>query len=199
MRDERLDCSEARTQNLSAFRLPENFRGRKGWYVQLWWLVQSTLFQCSPQFLYGWRNFLLRLFGAKVGRRVLVRPSVTVTYPWKVTIGDYSWIGDDVVLYSLGEIDIGAHVVVSQRSYICAASHDYEAVAFDIFAKRVTIENEAWVASDVFVGPGVTIGQGAVVGARSSVFRSLPAMKVCVGNPAKPVRDRVKCPNPENP
>jgi putative colanic acid biosynthesis acetyltransferase WcaF len=83
------------------------------------------LFRTSPQFLYGWRNFLLRLFGAKIGKKVIIRPSVKITYPWKLSIGDYSWIGDDVDLYTLGEIDIGNHVVISQRSYLCTGSHDY--------------------------------------------------------------------------
>src|SRR5438105_4960330 len=110
------DCIDPmRCQDLSAFSLPAEFRGRPAWFVQLWWLVQSTLFRWSPQFMYGWRRLLLRLFGATIGRSVLVRPTARITYPWKIRIGDYSWIGDDVVLYSLGEIDIGAHVVVSQK------------------------------------------------------------------------------------
>jgi putative colanic acid biosynthesis acetyltransferase WcaF len=178
-------------QDLSRFRLPDGFRGRPGWYVQLWWIVHATLFAGSPQFMYGWRRFLVRLFGMKVGRRVLLRPSVAITYPWKVSIGDYSWVGDDVVLYSLGEIEIGSHVVVSQRSYLCAAGHHYRRAGFDIFDSKVTIKDEAWVAADVFVAPGVTIGRGAVVGARSSVFRDLPEGMLCLGSPAQAVSPRV--------
>ena len=112
-------------QNLETFKLPPNFRGRNAFTVQLWWLVQSVLFKTSPQFLYGWRNFLLRLFGAKIGKKVIIRPSVKVTYPWKLSIGDYSWIGDDVALYTLGNIEIGDNVVISQRSYLCTGSHNY--------------------------------------------------------------------------
>jgi putative colanic acid biosynthesis acetyltransferase WcaF len=160
--------------------------------VQLWWIVQATLFAISPQFMFGWRRWLLRLFGAKVGRGVLLRPSVRVTYPWNVSIGDYAWVGDDVVLYSLGEIEIGEHAVVSQRSYLCAASHDYTRVDFPIYARKVTLEAQAWLATDVFVAPGVTIGKGAVVGARSSVFHDLPPMMVCVGSPARPTRPRMR-------
>lgn len=178
-------------QDLSKFKLPSNFRGKPGWYVQLWWIVQDTLFRWSPQFMYGWRRFLLRLFGAKVGKRVLIRPTAKVTFPWKVKIGDYSWIGDDVVLYSLGEIEIGNNVVISQRSYICTGSHDYTKIDFPIFAKKIVIEDEAWLATDVFVAPGVRIGRGTVVGARSSVFKDLPPGKVCIGNPAKPIKDRI--------
>jgi putative colanic acid biosynthesis acetyltransferase WcaF len=170
--------------------LPENFRGRSSIVVQLWWLVQATLFRASPQALYGFRRGLLRLFGAKIGKGVRIRPSATVTYPWKVQIGDHSWIGDDAVLYSLGTILIGNNAVISQKSYLCAASHDYRSVGFDIFDKTVVIEDEAWVAADVFVGPGVTVGRGAVVGSRSSVFTDLPPMMVCVGSPARPTRRR---------
>ena len=122
-------------QKLNSFKLPNNFRGRNAFVVQLWWLVQSLFFKNSPQFLYGFRRFLLRLFGAKIGKKVIIRPTVRITYPWKVVIGDFSWIGDDVVLYSLGEIEIGENVVISQKSYLCAASHDYLQSNFAIFAK----------------------------------------------------------------
>lgn len=179
-----------RYQNLSEFNLPAGFRGRSAITVQLWWIVQGTLFACSPQFMYAWRNWLLRLFGAKVGVRVIVRPSVKVTYPWKVSIGDYSMIGDDAVLYSLGEIEIGDNAVVSQRSYICAASHDFTKTDFPIYAKKVFIGSQAWIATDVFIAPGVSVGKGAVVGARSSVFKDMPAGMVCLGSPCVPVRVR---------
>ncbi len=178
-------------QNLSEFKLPKNFRGRSAFVVQLWWLVQTLFFNTSPQVFYGWRRFLLRLFGAKIGKKVIIRPSVKTTYPWKISIGDYSWIGDDVVLYSLGEIEIGNNVVVSQKSYLCTGSHDYLTKSFPIFAKKITIEDECWIATDVFVAPGITIKKGTVVGSRSSVYKDLPANKVCVGNPAKVIRDRI--------
>src|SRR5205085_10007358 len=142
-------------QDLSRFRMPEDFRGRSAWLVQIWWIVQDTLFRWSPQVFYGWRNFLLRIFGARIGNDVRLRPSVRVTYPWKLSIGDYVWVGDDVVLYTLGDIEIGAHAVVSQRSYLCTGSHDLRAPAFDIYAKPIRIGAEAWLATDVFVAPGV--------------------------------------------
>jgi len=178
-------------QKLESFRLPPNFRGRSAAIVQLWWLVSSSLFSYSPQFMYGWRRWLLRLFGAKVGKGVLVRPSVKVTYPWKLSIGNFAWIGDEVVLYSLGEIEIGDSSVVSQRSYLCAASHDYSKPDFPIYDRKICIGAQAWLATDVFVAPGVTIGEGAVVGARSSVFHDLPPMTVCMGSPAKPIKPRL--------
>ena len=177
-------------QDLSRFRVPATFRCRSGWYVQLWWLIQASLFAWSPQVLYGWRRFLLRLFGAKIGKGVIIRPSTRITYPWKVSIGDFAWVGDDVVLYSLGEIDIGANAVVSQRCYLCTGSHDYTQPTFDIYAKPILIGAEAWLATDVFVAPGVRIGRGAVVGARSSVFEDIPELMVAKGTPAKPFKKR---------
>lgn len=177
-------------QELNKSKLPKNFRGRNAFVVQLWWIVQSVFFKNSLQFMYGFRRFLLRLFGAKIGRKVIIRPSVKVTYPWKLSIGDYSWIGDNVDLYTLGNIDIGKNVVVSQRSYLCTGSHDYLQNDFPIFAKKITIENECWLATDVFVAPGITIGKGTIVGSRSSVYNNLPTNKVCIGNPAKVKRDR---------
>jgi putative colanic acid biosynthesis acetyltransferase WcaF len=177
-------------QDLKSFRLPRNFRGRSGMAVQFWWLVQATAFRCSPQVLYGFRSWLLQLFGARVGKGVKIRPTATFTYPWKVTIGDHTWIGDNVVIYSLGEITIGSNSVISQSSYVCAATHDYRSRSFDIYDSKIIIEDEVWVSADVFVGPGVTIGKGAVVGARSSVFKNLPPMMVSRGSPAQPVHPR---------
>ena len=159
-------------QELNGFSVPKGFRGGSGIKVQLWWAVQATLFAWSPQILYRWRAFLLRLFGAKIGKNVVIRPSVKITYPWKLTLGDYAWVGDDAVLYTLGEITIGANSVVSQKCYLCTGSHDF--------------------MSPHFVAPGVSVGDGTVVGARSSVFKSLPANKICRGNPAVVIRERVE-------
>jgi putative colanic acid biosynthesis acetyltransferase WcaF len=181
---------DAPTQDLGRFRTPTGFRGRSAAVVQLWWFVESCLFRPSPQICFAWRRWLLRLFGARIGRRVLIRPSVRTTYPWKVSIGDYSWVGEDVVLYSLGEIRIGSHSVISQRSYLCTGSHDPGRATFDIFALPITIGSRCWLAADVFVAPGVTIADAAVVGARSTVFHDLPPAMICHGNPARPTRRR---------
>jgi putative colanic acid biosynthesis acetyltransferase WcaF len=178
-------------QDLKSFKLSAKFRGRPAWFVQLWWIVQATLFQMSPQALYGWRRFLLRLFGCKVGKGALIRPTAEFTYPWKIWIGDFSWIGDNVCLYSLGEIHIGENVVVSQESYLCTGSHDMRSPNFDISEKPIFIDAEAWIAADVFIFPGVHVGRGVVVGARSTVQNDLPSMMLCAGNPAKPIRPRL--------
>ncbi len=178
-------------QNLNSYVTPKGFRGRSKITVQLWWLIQALLVKPSPQVCYGWRRFLLRCFGAEIGKKVLIRSNVSIVYPWKVSIGDFSWIGDDVVLYSLGKICIGTNTVISQRSYICTGSHDYNDKGFPIYSKPIKIEDECWLATDVYVAPGISIGSGTVVGARSSVFKDLPANKICYGSPAKVIKDRI--------
>ena len=178
-------------QKLDKFKIPSGFRARPAGFVQLWWLVQGTIFSWSPQFFYGWRRFLLRLFGAKIGKQVLIRPTARITYPWKVEIGDYAWIGDNVTLYSLGEISIGSHSVISQRCYLSTGSHDYTQPTFDIFAKPIRVGGQVWLAYDVFIAPGVEVGEGTVIGARSSVLDDLPGGMICYGNPAKPVKPRL--------
>jgi putative colanic acid biosynthesis acetyltransferase WcaF len=178
-------------QDLNIYRVPKGFRGRPAWFVQLWWIVEALLFKTSPQVCYGWRRFLLRIFGARIGKGVNIRPTATITYPWKLTIGDWSWIGDHVTLYTLGEIVIGEHAVVSQHCYLCTGSHDHTLTTFDIWAQTITIEPEAWLATNVFVGPGVTVGYGAVVGACSVTLKDVPAGMVCTGNPLRVIRRRV--------
>jgi len=184
-------------QDLSAFRLPKGFRGRSLFFVQLWWIVQATVFRWSPLFAFGFRRWLLRRFGAEIGKNVLVPPSATVIYPWRLSIGDNSWIGEGVVLYTVAEIQIGENAVVSQCSYLCTGSHDYSLPSFPTFARKISIESEAWLGAGVFVAPGVTVGQGAVIGARSSVFADMPARMVCFGHPCRPVKERKTRPLPE--
>lgn len=186
------DIASQDVQKLSEFRLPEEFRGRSALVVIFWWLVRDTLFLCSPQPLYAWRRWLLRCFGAKIGANVQLRPTVRVTYPWKLTIDDNAWVGDFVELYSLGEIHIGADACVSQNSYLCTGSHDHRRRTFDIYAEPIVIEPQAWVAADVFVGPGVTVGRGAVVAARSTLMADAPPMQILAGNPARVIGPRLR-------
>lgn len=177
-------------QDLSRFKLPPGFRGRPAWFVQLWWLVQGTLFRLSPQVAYGWRRFLLRLFGARVGAQARLRPSVHCVFPWRLTIGSHAWVGDRVTLYSLDDIEIGAHAVVSHESYLCTGTHDPDDPVFAIRTAPVRIGAEAWVACGVYVAPGVQLGRGAIVGMRALVLDDVPAMMVAYGHPARPVRPR---------
>lgn len=161
-------------------------RGRPGWFILLWWFVQAIAFPLTPHPLHAPRCLLLRLFGAKIGKGVVIRPTARFTYPWKVEIGDYSWIGDDVVFYSLDSIRIGRHCVISQKCYLCTGSHDFQDPAFSLKVAPIAIGNGVWVATDSFIAPGVQIGANSVIGARSSVFRNLPAGQVCWGSPCRP-------------
>jgi putative colanic acid biosynthesis acetyltransferase WcaF len=179
------------TQDLQRFALPDKFRGRSSVLVQLWWLVQSTLFRGSPQFMYGWRSFLLQLFGARIGTGVLVRPTARITYPWNLSIGDYSWIGDFAELYTLDKIDIGRCSVVSQHVYICTGSHDTTRSTFDITRKPIRIEDQVWIAAGTFVHPGVTIRSGSVVGAHSVLNTDTEPYALYTGAPAKLIGERI--------
>lgn len=165
-------------------------RGRPGWYILLWWFVQAIVFPITPQPLNKVRCGVLRLFGAKIGKNVLIRPTARFTYPWKVQIEDYSWIGDNVVFYSLDRISIGSHCVISQKSYLCTGSHDPHDPAFGLEIGEIAIGNGAWIATDCFIAPGVQIGANAVIGARSSVFSSMPEQTVCWGTPCRSHRVR---------
>lgn len=165
-------------------------RGRPGWYILLWWLVQAIVFPLTPHFAHAVRVAVLRWFGAQIGQGVNIRPTARFTYPWKIAIGDYSWIGDDVVLYSLDQIYIGQHCVISQKTYLCTGSHAMDDLAFSLVTAPIQIGNGVWIATDCFVAPGVQIGANAVIGARSTVLRSMPPQQVCWGSPCQPRYER---------
>lgn len=153
-------------------------------------MTWALLYRPSPRPLHAWRCVLLRLFGAKLGRKVHPYPSSRVWAPWNLEMGDHACLGDDVVCYSVDKVRIGAHTTISQYSYLCTASHRYTDLNMPLVSAPIAIGSRAWIAADVFVGPGVTIGDGTVVTARSSVFSSLPSWVVARGNPAAPFRER---------
>lgn len=179
-------------QNLTKFKVSKGFRGRSKFIVQLWWIVEKILFAMSPQFFYGWRRFLLRSFGAKIGKNVLIRSTAKFTYPWKVEIGDNSWIGEETIFYSLDEIKIGKNVAVAHGVYFNTGLHDYTKDNFTILSNKIIVEDECWITNDVYIAPGVSIGKGTVVGARSNVFKDLPEGYICYGSPAKPIKKRIE-------
>lgn len=165
-------------------------RGKPSWLIILWWLVQAIAFPLSLHNFNGFRAWLLRLFGAQIGKGVVIRPTARFTYPWKVAIDDYSWIGDNVVFYSVDQIQVGCHCVISQKSYLCTGSHDLQNHNSSLITAPIKIGNGVWVASDCFVAAGVTIGANSVIGARSSVFRNIPQKKVAWGTPCIPRHSR---------
>lgn len=165
-------------------------RGRSALVIVLWEVVQRILIQGSLHPMFAWRRFWYRCFGAKIGKRVLIRRSVTCNYPWKLAIGDRSWIGDDVVLYTLERIEIGADAVVSQRAYLCTGSHDHCDPAFGLVVKPIRIGDSAWVAIDALVMPGVTVGEGALVAARALLTRDAAPWTIYIGQPARAAGNR---------
>ncbi|GAB1796152.1 putative colanic acid biosynthesis acetyltransferase [Priestia megaterium] len=165
-------------------------RGKNSIIVLLWWLVQGTLFRFSLHNMYEWRNFLIRLFGANIGKGVKIRSTAKFTYPWKVSIGNYSWVGDNTQFYSLDRISIGSHCVISQGSYLCTGTHNTKDPFFGLITKPIIIKDGVWVASDVFIYPGVTIYEMSVIAARSTVINNIPSNEVHAGEPAKYLKNR---------
>jgi putative colanic acid biosynthesis acetyltransferase WcaF len=156
----------------------------------LWGTVWLLLYRPSPRFAHGWRRFLLRLFGAKIGPAAHPYPSAIIWAPWNLEMGEQSCLGDHTDCYCVDRITIGPHSTVSQYSFLCTASHDYEQVGFPLITAPITIGGQSWIAADVFVGPGVTIGTGAVIGARSTVLHNVADWTVVVGNPGREVKRR---------
>lgn len=157
----------------------------------VWNFFYIIFFRYSPRPFHGWRAFLLRIFGAKTGKGVHVYSSVKIWAPWNLELHDECGIGDYATLYSQGKIIIGKRAIISQGSYICTGTHDYTKSGHPLITKPIVIGDQAWVAAEAFIGPGVTIGEGVVVGARSVVFKDIEPWIVVGGNPAKFIKKRV--------
>jgi putative colanic acid biosynthesis acetyltransferase WcaF len=177
-------------QDLSRFQPPDGYRERPTWFVQLWWLFDVLFVRVAPQAFYSWRRFALRLFGANVGQNVLIRPGVRITFPWKLKIGDHCWIGDNAILYNIENISIGEHSVVSQEAYLCTGTHNYRDISFPLVSSPIAIESECWIAARAFIGPGVTVGHGAIVGACTVVLSNVEPAAIVAGVPARKIGTR---------
>ena len=156
----------------------------------LWAIAQASLFRLSFHTWNGFRAWLLRRFGATIAPGVRLRRTVTVECPWNLSIGESSSVGDGAVLYCLGRVAIGRRVTISQRAHICAGSHDYRRADMPLLRPPITIGDDVWIAADAFVGPGLTVGEGAILGARACAFKSLSPWTIYLGNPCQPVRPR---------
>lgn len=167
---------------------PHSTRNRVG--RVLWSMVQATAFRFSPRPMHRSRNLLLRLFGAQIHPTARVYPRARIWGPWNLSMGAFSTIGDDVDVYCVDRIAIGERTTVSQYTYLCGATHDFEDIRFPLTPKPITIGSHVWLAADCFVAPGVTIPDGAVIGARSGVFGTCLPWMVHAGTPAKPLRNR---------
>lgn len=164
---------------------------RRELFERVIWGTLQPLFHYSPRLLYGWRRFLLRTLGARVGRATRIHPSVCIFLPSLLDIGDESTVGQDVRLYNLGPMKIGCQTTVSQGAHLCGGSHNDQDPALPLIRAAITVGDCAWICADAFIGPGVTVGEGAVVAARAVCVRNVPPWQVVAGNPARTIRTRV--------
>jgi putative colanic acid biosynthesis acetyltransferase WcaF len=154
----------------------------------LWSIVWIMLFRPSPRPFYAWRRCLLRLFGGKIEQGAHPYPSAKVWAPWNLTMGEGSCLADHVDCYSVDRVTLEPYATVSQYSFLCTAGHDYRVMDMPVITAPIRIGRRAWIAADVFIGPGVSIGERAIVGARASVFRNIDPWTVVGGNPARVIK-----------
>lgn len=157
----------------------------------IWGLVSSIFFQLSPKPFHSWRSFILRCFGAKVGRGVHVYPKAKIWAPWNLELADECGVANGAILYSQGKITIGRRAVVSQGAHLVTGTHDYSEFGFPLITRPIRIGDQAWIAAEAFVHPGVVIGEGCVIGARSVVVKNMPSWMICAGHPCKPIKERI--------
>jgi putative colanic acid biosynthesis acetyltransferase WcaF len=155
-----------------------------------WNLARVLFFRFSPRPLHAWRAFLLRCFGARLGRGCHIYPGAEIWAPWNLVCGDEVGVADRAILYNQAAITLGNRVVISQGAHLCTGTHNYNSPDFELFAFPITIQAGAWLCAEAFVHPGVTIGEGAVIGARAVVTRDMPAWMVCAGHPCEPMKPR---------
>jgi putative colanic acid biosynthesis acetyltransferase WcaF len=156
------------------------------------WAFVHPLFRCSPRIFWSWRVCILRLFGASIGSDVHIHPTVSIALPWNLVIGSEASVGDRAILYNLGLISIGPAATISQGAHLCAGTHDYLRADLPLLKVPITVGEGAWICADSFVGPGVTIGDYAIVGARAVAMKDVADWAVVVGNPARVIISRPK-------
>lgn len=159
-------------------------RGAPRWKEAAWFFVKCCVFQTPWPWPSGVRVALLRAFGARIGRGVVIRGNVNVSFPWRLSLGDHVWLGEEVTILSLAPVRIESSVCVSQQAFLCTGSHDFRAPAFDLRTAPITLRAGCWVAASAFIAPGVEIGEGSMVAAGSVVLENVPPHMIVRGNPA---------------
>ncbi|QYJ00055.1 acetyltransferase [Thalassovita mediterranea] len=156
----------------------------------LWEILRRPLFSWTPRQFWWFRRIVLRLFGARVGAHVHIHPTADITVPWHLHVGEAAAIGDRARIYNLGLISIGARSTVSQHAHLCAGTHDYAQSGMPLLKTPISIGADVWVCADAFVGPGVKIGNGAVIAARAVAVSDAPERSISAGNPARVIKLR---------
>jgi putative colanic acid biosynthesis acetyltransferase WcaF len=165
-------------------------RGRSKMVEMLWYFVKCSFFLSSIPWPNGLKLWILRQFGARVGRGINIKPRVNIHMPWKLSIGDHAWIGEEVFVLNFEPVTIGSHACISQRAFLCTGNHDYRSESFNFRNAPISIGNGAWVGAQAFVGPGTSIGEECVITAGSVVTSDLPSNYICSGNPCQPQKVR---------
>ena len=178
--------------DLAHYSLADFDRGAPRWKEALWVITKGLFFLPSWPLPSAFRASLLRAFGAKVGKGVVIRSRVNITFPWRLEVGDHVWLGEEVLIVSLAPVTIEADVCISQRAFLCTGSHDFHRPDFALQTKPICIRSATWIAAQAFVGPGVEIGSGAVVSAGSVVLESMPGQSLVQGNPATVAKQIVR-------
>ena len=176
--------------DLSRFSTRDFDRGASKAKEFVWLIVSLFLFQLGPLKLSALKCWVLRRFGASVGRGVVIKPDVKITFPWKLTLGNDVWLGEECWLLNLAPIKIEDNVCISQRAFLCSGNHNFKLPTFDLMVEPITIERGAWIAAGAFVGPGVTVGNHAVLSACSVATGDLDPGGIYQGNPAVRVGER---------
>jgi putative colanic acid biosynthesis acetyltransferase WcaF len=186
--------------DLGAFDNRPDYHPGRGWLARgVWYFVGLLLFESGWVPLSGVKRWLLRRFGARVGQGVVIKPNVRIKYPWRLTIGDHCWIGQDVWIDNVADVDVGDHVCISQQAYLCTGSHDYQRRSFDLVTGTIRIGNGAWIGARALLLGGVTVHANAVIAAASIVTRDVAAAAIVAGNPARPLKRQRKPPQREEP
>ena len=165
-------------------------RGRPRLVEAAWYAIKCVVFLSAWPWPSRLKCSLLRLFGARIGRGVVIKPRVNIHFPWKLNIGDFTWIGEEVCILNFEPVTIGAHCCISQRAYLCAGNHDFRRPDMPYRNRPITVADGAWVGAQVFVAPGTVIGCETVITAGSVVAGDQPAQTVCAGNPCIPMKER---------
>lgn len=165
--------------------------GRNTIVQLLWYFTNILFFRSSLNPFSGLKIFLLRIFGAKIGKSVNIKPSVNIKYPWRLTIGDYSWIGENVWIDNLDNVTIGNHCCISQGAMLLCGNHNYKKVTFDLIIAPITLEDGVWIGARSVVCPGVRCKSHTVLSVNSVATSNLEAGTIYQGNPAQAIRKRI--------